>query len=187
MPRASGVWRMQWPAFPASLRVEVSLATEAARVQYAPGALETHAIREAVVAAGYDVDSAAETEAIEETLRRRDEEREAEARGLLHRFQIGALLGVPVVIIGHAQFIPGLQGLSPGVMRGLWTLSGFLTIPIMVYVGGRFFTGGWSAFRRHDARHGHAGRSRDGGGVALLDGRRCLSRALSRGDGSPVL
>ena len=36
-------------------------------------------------------------------------------------------------------------------MRWLWALSGVLTIPIMVYVGGRFFTGGWSAFRRHDA------------------------------------
>jgi Cu+-exporting ATPase len=136
---------------PGVAKVEVSLATEAARVQYAPGALEGDAIRAAVVAAGYDIDSGAETEAIEETLRRRDEEREAEAKELLHRFQIGALLGIPVVIIGHAQFIPGLQGLSQGVMRALWTLSGFLTIPIMVYVGGRFFTGGWSAFRRHDA------------------------------------
>ena len=136
---------------PGVAQVDVSLATEAARVQYAPGALETDAIREAVVAAGYDVDLAAETEDIEETLRRRDEEREAEASALLRRFKIGALLGVPVVLIGHAQFIPGLQDLSPRVMRGLWTLSGFLTIPIMVYVGGRFFTGGWSAFRRHDA------------------------------------
>ena len=136
---------------PGVAHVDVSLATEAARVQYAPGALERDAIREAVVAAGYGVDSAAEAEDIEETLRRRDEEREAEASALLRRFKIGALLGVPVVLIGHAQFIPGLQDLSSGVMRGLWTLSGFLTIPIMVYVGGSFFTGGWSAFRRHDA------------------------------------
>ncbi len=136
---------------PGIAQVEVSLATEAARVQYLPGTLETDAIRDAVVAAGYGVDSTAETEAIEETLRRRDEEREAEARGLLRRFQIGALLGVPVLIIGKTQLIPGLQGLSPGVIRGLWALSGFLTIPIMVYVGGRFFTGGWAALRRHDA------------------------------------
>ena len=136
---------------PGVAQVEVSLATETARVQYVAGALETDAIREAVAAAGYEVDSTAETEAIEETLRRRDEEREAEARGLLRRFQIGALLGVPVLIIGKAQFIPGLQDLSPDVMRGLWALSGLLTIPIMVYVGGRFFTGGWTAFRRRDA------------------------------------
>ena len=131
--------------------VDVSLATEAARVQYTPGALERDAIREAVVAAGYGVDSVAEAEGIEETLRRRDEEREAEASSLFRRFKIGALLGVPVVLIGHAQFISGLQDLSPSVMRALWTLSGFLTVPIMVHVGGRFFTGGWSAFRRHDA------------------------------------
>ena len=136
---------------PGIAHVEVSLATETARVQYVSGALEKDAIREAVAAAGYKVDSTAETEAIEETLRRRDEEREAEARGLLRRFLIGALLGVPVLIIGKAQFIPGLQGLSPDLMRGLWALSGLLTIPIMVYVGGRFFTGGWAAFRRHDA------------------------------------
>ena len=136
---------------PGVAQVEVSLATEAARVRYAPGALDVEALRRAVVAAGYDVDVSAETESIEETLRRRDEEREAEASGLLHRFKIGVLLGVPVVLIGHAHFIPGLQGLSQGVMRALWTLSGFLTIPIMVYVGGRFFTGGWAAFRRHDA------------------------------------
>ena len=131
--------------------VDVSLATEAARVQYTPGALERDAIREAVVAAGYGVDSVAEAEGIEETLRRRDEEREAEVSSLFRRFKIGALLGVPVVLIGHAQFISGLQDLGPSVMRALWTLSGVLTVPIMVYVGGRFSTGGWSAFRRHDA------------------------------------
>ncbi len=62
---------------PGVAQVEVSLATEAARVQYAPGTLAADAVREAVIAAGYDVDSAAETEPIEETLRRRDEEREA--------------------------------------------------------------------------------------------------------------
>ncbi len=131
--------------------VEVSLATEAARVRFALGDLDMAALTEAVVAAGYGVDSAAETEAIEETLRRRDEEREEEAKGLLRRFQLGALLGIPVVIIGHARFIPGFPDVGPEVMRGLWALSGFLTIPIMVYVGGRFFTGGWAALRRHDA------------------------------------
>ena len=136
---------------PGVSQVEVSLATESARVRYAAGALDTDAVREAVVSAGYGVDSAAEAEAIEETLRRRDEEREAEAKGLLRRFQVGAVFGLPVLIIGHARYIPGFPDLSPDVMRGLWALSGFLTIPIMVYVGGQFFTGGWAAFRRHDA------------------------------------
>jgi len=136
---------------PGVTRAAVSLATESARVEYVPGVLDTEAMRDTVAAAGYEVDAAAEAEGIEETLRRRDEERELEARGLLQRFWIGAALGLPVVIIGHAQFIPGLQSIQHSTMRLLWTLSGVLTVPIMVYVGGRFFTGGWSAFRRHDA------------------------------------
>ena len=36
-------------------------------------------------------------------------------------------------------------------MRWLWALSGSLTVPIMLYVGGSFFVGGWSAFLRHNA------------------------------------
>ena len=130
---------------------DVSLATESARIEYVPGVLDTATMRDAVAAAGYEVDAAAEAESIEETLKRRDEEREQEAQSLLRRFWFGAALGLPVVIIGHAQFIPGLQNLSHGTMRLLWTLSGVWTVPIMVYVGGRFFTGGWAAFRRHDA------------------------------------
>ena len=130
---------------------EVSLATQSARIEYVPGVLDTAVMRETVAAAGYEVDAAAEAEGIEETLKRRDEEREQEARSLLRRFWVGVVLGLPVVIIGHAHFIPGFRSIDPVTMRWLWALSGVLTIPIMVYVGGRFFTGGWSAFRRHDA------------------------------------
>ena len=131
--------------------VEVSLATETARVRYTPGELDPDAIRQAVTAAGYEVDASAENEEIEETLRRRDEEREAETARLFKRFWFGAALGLPVVLIGHARWIPALRDLSPEVMRAWWALSGVLTVPIMVYVGGRFFSGAWSAFRRHDA------------------------------------
>ncbi len=136
---------------PGVTSAEASLATESASIEYVPGLLDTSAMRDAVSAAGYSVDTAAEAEGIEETLKRRDEERVEQARGLLRRFWVGAALGLPVVVIGHAQFIPGLQGAPMGVMRWLWALSGVLTVPIMVYVGGRFFRGGWSAFRRRNA------------------------------------
>ena len=136
---------------PGITSVAVSLATESARIEYVPGILDTATMHDTVAAAGYQVDAAAEAEGIEETLKRRDQEREQEARSLLRRFWVGAALGLPVVIIGHAQFIPGLQNIEHGTMRVLWMLSGVLTVPIMVYVGGRFFTGGWSAFQRRDA------------------------------------
>ena len=136
---------------PGITSAEVSLATESVRIEYVPGVLDTAVMRDTVAAAGYEVDAAAEAEGIEETLKRRDEEREQEARSLLRRFWVGAALGLPVVIIGHAHFHPAFRSIDPVTMRWLWALSGVLTIPIMVYVGGRFFTGGWSAFRRHDA------------------------------------
>ncbi len=36
-------------------------------------------------------------------------------------------------------------------MRALWFISCFLTVPIMVYVGRRFFTGAWLAFKHREA------------------------------------
>lgn len=136
---------------PGVVSVEVSLATETARLKYVPGVLDPSAVAAALAKAGYEVDAEVHAEGIEETLKRRDEEREREAANLMGRFRIGAALGLPVLLIGHAQFIPGLQDLSHATMRALWAVSGVLTVPIMVYVGGRFFTGGWSAFRRHNA------------------------------------
>ena len=132
-------------------KVEVSLATETARVEYVPGAFDFDVLSRAVVAAGYEVDAIAETEELEETLRRRDKERESETAGLFRRFWLGAALGFPVVVIGHVHWIPALSDLPAEVMRSWWVVSGVLTVPIMVYVGGQFFTGGWSAFLRHDA------------------------------------
>ncbi|MEE2668541.1 MAG: heavy metal translocating P-type ATPase [Gemmatimonadota bacterium] len=132
-------------------KVEVSLATETARVEYVPGAFDFDVLSRAVVAAGYEVDAIAETEELEETLRRRDKERESETAGLFRRFWLGAALGFPVVVIGHVHWIPALSDLPAEVMRSWWVVSGVLTVPIMVYVGGQFFSGGWSAFLRHDA------------------------------------
>lgn len=136
---------------PGVKEVEVSLATETARVRYVPEGFDSDAMREAVTAAGYGVDAAAEAEEMEETLRRRDEEREAETARLFRRFWLGFVLGLPVVLIGHAHWIPALRDVPLEAMRPWWALSGVLTVPIMAYVGGRFFSGGWSAFRRHDA------------------------------------
>jgi len=135
---------------PGVLDAQVSLATESARLRFIPGMMNPEALAEVVEGAGYRLREE-EGEGFEEALRKREEEREAEYRGLLRRFWVGAGFGTPVAIIGHAHFIPGLQGMDHGTLRFLWVLSGILTIPIMTYVGGRFFTGAWSAFRHRNA------------------------------------
>jgi Cu+-exporting ATPase len=132
------------------LGAEVSLATESAQVRFVPGLMDLSALSAAVKKAGFHlVDDPGQT--FEEALAHREEEREAEYRDLLRRFWIGLALGTPVAVIGHAHLLPWFDGLSHATMRGLWILSGGLTVPIMTYVGKRFFTGAWSAFRHRDA------------------------------------
>ncbi len=135
---------------PGVVGAEVSLATESAQVRFVPGVLDLPALVEKVGKAGFQLRD--ETgEEFERALREREEKREAEYKDLLRRFWVGVLLGTPVALIGHAHWIPGLQNLDHSVMRGLWVLSGLLTVPIMAYVGRRFFTGAWSAFKNRDA------------------------------------
>ena len=135
---------------PGVVGAEVSLATESARVRFVPGVLDLPALVEKVGKAGFQLQD--ETgEEFERALREREEKREAEYKDLLRRFWVGVLLGTPVALIGHAHWIPGLRNLDHSVMRGLWVLSGLLTVPIMAYVGRRFFTGAWSAFKNRDA------------------------------------
>jgi Cu+-exporting ATPase len=132
------------------LGADVSLATESAQIRFVPGVLDIASLGTAVEEAGFHIREDT-GEGFEEALLRREEEREVEYRGLLQRFWVGVVLGTPVAVIGHAHLIPGLQGLDHGTMRILWFISGLLTLPIMAYVGRRFFTGAWSAFKHREA------------------------------------
>ncbi len=135
---------------PGVLSAEVSLATESAQLRFVPGLLELDSLAEAVERAGFRLEDES-GEDFEESLRKREREREEEYSGLLRKFWVGVLLGTPVAVIGHAHLIPGLQGLEHGTMRALWFASCLMSIPIMAYVGSRFFTGAWSAFKHREA------------------------------------
>ena len=78
----------------------------------------------------------------------RDAERNQEWDDAIRRFWVGAVLGLPVVVLGHVGLIPGLEHL--GHDRRLQLLSGVLTVPIMTWVGGGFFTRAWKQFRRRE-------------------------------------
>ena len=79
----------------------------------------------------------------------RDAERDREWERAIRRFWVGALFGLPVVVLGHLSLVPGLEHL--GHDRGLQVLSGLLTIPIMTWVGGGFFTRAWKQFLRGES------------------------------------
>ena len=93
---------------------------------------------------------------------------------------------MPVVVIGHWEMIPGLPVLAGEALRTAWILSGLLTLPIVLYVGRRFFTGAWHLARRGIREHGYSGRARDGRGLAVLHGGRCVAGSLPGGERPPL-
>ena len=131
---------------PGVVEAEVGLATESARVRFS-GALDVAAVQEAVRGVGY---RAEQRPSMEASFREREREREDEYRRLLRRFAWGGVFSLPVLVIGHADVLPFIS-LSPDRMRGLWALSGLLTLPHLFYVGRGFFTGAWGALRRREA------------------------------------
>ncbi|MCY4572585.1 MAG: cation transporter, partial [Gemmatimonadetes bacterium] len=129
----------------------VNLVDELARVRGPAGDGDTDALVRAVEDAGYGAEGLVETGAAQEAARARDAERDAEYRDLMRRFLVGLVCGLPVVAIGHWEMIPGLPALAGEALRTAWILSGLLTLPIVLYVGGRFYTGAWHLARRGSA------------------------------------
>ena len=131
--------------------VSVNFAEEMARVRWSPGApgnAEPGSLELAVVDAGYEAEALSGAAGALKAARGRDDEREANYRDLMRRFLVGLVCGLPVVAIGHWEMIPGLPPLDGGAQRTAWWLSAVLTLPIVLYVGRRFYTGAWALARR---------------------------------------
>lgn len=121
--------------------VQVSLATEEARIQWDPEQVDPAGLAAIVQRAGYEL--TLPTSASDPPTEGGDPDNEA-----FRRFWLGAVLSVPIVLLGHHEWVPGLSTLPHTWLRGLWILSGVLTLPILIWVGGGFFTRGFKAVRR---------------------------------------
>ena len=128
----------------------VNLVEEMARISATPTAREDVLVS-AVEGAGYGAEVLAGAGAEMDAARARQDERDTEHRDLMRRFRAGVVLGLPVVVVGHMEMVPGLPSLTGEAMRMAWWLSALLTLPILAYVGRRFFVGAWTAGRRRAA------------------------------------
>jgi Cu+-exporting ATPase len=87
-------------------------------------------------------------------LRGLDDEAEKEAaemahfRDLLRQAAVAGVIGVPL-------FLGDLFGWLPPVAsaegRWFWWLAGIATLAVLVFAGGRYFSGAWKAFKAHNA------------------------------------
>ncbi len=125
----------------------VSLVEELATVRHESTVPDPEALVQAVERAGYGAEVLAGSEEVLEAARQRDRGRDAEQADLMKRFRAGVACGLPVVLIGHWEMIPGLPALGGDTLRAAWWFSAALTLPILAYVGRGFFAGAWSAAR----------------------------------------
>lgn len=114
---------------PGVLAATVNLASEAARVRVAAGAVSLAALIQAVAAAGYEASAAAPTVAVV-----------APPRHDWWPVALAAVLSLPLV----AQMLAALLGVQ-------WSLSGWvqlaLATPVQFWLGARFYRAGWRALR----------------------------------------
>ena len=69
-------------------------------------------------------------------------------RRLLKKTFVAGAVAVPVFISGMSGWLPEL---STQAGQWFWLLTGLLTLAVMVYAGGHFYSGAWNALRHHNA------------------------------------
>lgn len=79
--------------------------------------------------------------ALEPVLARTGEEDDSEYKDMLHRFWIGAVLAVPVLVLASSEMMPVLKGMISAPWS-LW-LQFILSTPVVLWAGWPFFQRAW--------------------------------------------
>jgi len=108
------------------------------------GSMSAQQLIDAVKSAGYD---AAELRGAED-----EEEKEAAEmayyRRLMKKAVVAGLVGAPLMGLGMSGLLPALDSANGQLF---WLLTGLLTLAVMVYSGGHFYTGAWKSAKNHNA------------------------------------
>ncbi len=122
-------------------RASVNFAEHTAEVQ---GAVEADQLIEAVTTAGYE---AAQLQGTENENEEKEAQELIQYRNLLKRSLAAALVGAPLMLMDWLGAMPMLVGGG----RLFWLVTGVVCLAVMIYSGGRFFSGAWKAFNVHNA------------------------------------
>jgi len=141
-------------AVPGVLEANVNPATEIASIKYIPGTADFQAIQTAVESTGYQAAHPLEQPA---TPDQETAAHQREYKTLMGKFWFAAVISIPTLLVAYPNvrflYAPYLFSgqVSEGLIRLLWIISGIVTLPVMLYAGRQFFTGGWAALRHRSA------------------------------------
>lgn len=124
-------------AVPGVLSADVNFADHTATVR---GEVDSERLKQAVVEAGYD---AAVMEGLED-LGEQDKQEAERYRVLLRKAAVAAALGLPLMLGAHLDWFPEL-GTAAG--SRFWTLLSLLTLGVMYYSGGHFYSGAMKSWK----------------------------------------
>ena len=122
------------------LEASVSASGERARVRWQPGRTRLTDIVAAIRAAGYDAspDTAADAR----------EARKLEHRQAVWRLFVAAFCGMQVMMMATPSYVASGNELAPDLRQLLNWGSWLLSLPVMVFAAGPFFSGAWRGLRQ---------------------------------------
>jgi Cu+-exporting ATPase len=132
---------------PGVLSASVNVGTQEATVAYLPQQTTLAQLHAVIQDWGYRVRPAASQEPVD----RQEAEHEREYRSLFRKFLFAAIISLPVLLTAYPQFIPFVRDWSMETLRLAWLAAALLTLPVLAWSGGHFFTGAWAALKHRAA------------------------------------
>ena len=129
------------------IRASVNHASGKASVEYMPSMVELSRLIDSVESAGYESRLASEEEKPEGGAQAHS----SEYQKLTRKWIFGAILTVPILIIGMPFLFPFMKAVPEYYQKWLWMASGVLSLPIILYSGRQFFVGAFRAFLHRSA------------------------------------
>jgi Cu+-exporting ATPase len=130
----------------------VNLATETLTIEYTPKHTDLAGVRGAVRAEGFDL-GPEPARTPEAAVPSEPDANAREFRSLMRKFWFAATVSVPTIVLSY-PWIFGMRDLLPRgstALRLVWGGLGLLTLPVLLYSGGHFYKGLWSAFKHRTA------------------------------------
>ncbi|MSP13186.1 MAG: heavy metal translocating P-type ATPase [Chloroflexi bacterium] len=134
-------------ATPGVLQAAVNVGTQEATVDYLPEKTtlaQLHSVIEEVGYKTYPVTG----EGAED---KQQAEHEREYRSLINKFWFAAIISVPVLLTAYPQFVPFVKNWSMATLRLAWGGAAIITLPVLFWSGGHFFSGAWAALKHRSA------------------------------------
>ncbi|MDQ3651884.1 MAG: heavy metal translocating P-type ATPase [Acidobacteriota bacterium] len=79
-----------------------------------------------------------------------EEAQERAYRTMMHKFWFAAAVGVPLMLLMFAEFVPSWREALMSYHQSIGIVAGVISLPVLAWSGSQFFQGAWNGFRNHN-------------------------------------